>query len=145
MKQQLDLRNKRDKSKAIKKAPKFLGIGPQRAPDNVRITCRFDYQPDICKDWKETGFCGYGQSCKFLHDRTDYKAGWQLEKDWEKEQKRKQALLKGDDGENDEEEENWEIHSSDDDDLDKDGLPFACYICRDGFEDPDVTKFSVLF
>eukprot|EP01084_Bolivina_argentea_P049333 90745_1 len=75
LKSQRDTRN--DKSKPIKKAPKFLGIGPQRAPDNVKITCRFDYQPDICKDWKETGVCGYGQSCKFLHDRGDYKAGWQ--------------------------------------------------------------------
>lgn len=29
-------------------------------------------QPDICKDYKETGFCGFGDSCKFLHDRSDY-------------------------------------------------------------------------
>lgn len=39
----------------------------------------FDYQPDICKDYKETGFCSYGDSCKFLHDRGDYKSGWELE------------------------------------------------------------------
>jgi hypothetical protein len=41
---------------------------------------RFDYQPDICKDYKETGFCSYGDSCKFLHDRGDYKSGWELER-----------------------------------------------------------------
>ncbi|ETO15210.1 hypothetical protein RFI_22153 [Reticulomyxa filosa] len=75
-----------------RKAPKFLGIGPQRAPDNVKITCRFDYQPDICKDWKETGYCGYGLSCKFVHDRSDYKAGWQIENDWN--QKREKLKLK---------------------------------------------------
>lgn len=40
---------------------------------------RFDYQPDICKDYKETGFCSYGDSCKFMHDRGDYKSGWELE------------------------------------------------------------------
>jgi RING finger protein 113A len=34
--------------------------GPIRAPDNVRVTVRWDYQPDICKDYKETGFCGFG-------------------------------------------------------------------------------------
>jgi hypothetical protein len=34
--------------------------GPQQASSNIRVTCRFDYQPDICKDYKETGFCGYG-------------------------------------------------------------------------------------
>ena len=22
-------------------------------------------------------------SCKFLHDRSDYKSGWQLEREWE--------------------------------------------------------------
>lgn len=29
--------------------------GPLRASTNVRMTVRFDYQPDICKDYKETG------------------------------------------------------------------------------------------
>lgn len=37
-----------------------LKIGPTKLPANVRISCRFDYQPDLCKDWKETGYCGYG-------------------------------------------------------------------------------------
>jgi len=32
-----------------------------RAPSNyLRATVRWDYQPDICKDDKETGICGYG-------------------------------------------------------------------------------------
>lgn len=35
-------------------------FGPKQASANIRVTCRFDYQPDICKDWKETGYCGYG-------------------------------------------------------------------------------------
>lgn len=34
--------------------------GPMRAPDNLRATVRWDYQPDLCKDYKETGFCGFG-------------------------------------------------------------------------------------
>ena len=54
--------------------------GPLRANVNVRSTVRFDYQPDICKDYKETGYCGYGDSCKFVHDRSDYKSGWELER-----------------------------------------------------------------
>ena len=54
--------------------------GPLRASTNVRMTVRFDYQPDICKDYKETGFCGYGDACKFVHDRSDYKSGWELDK-----------------------------------------------------------------
>ena len=28
------------------------------------------------------GFCGFGDSFKFLHDRSDYKHGWQIEKEW---------------------------------------------------------------
>ncbi|CAG8641226.1 524_t:CDS:2, partial [Racocetra fulgida] len=40
--------------------------GPIRAPINIRVTSRFDYQPDICKDYKG-----------------DYKSGWQLEREWE--------------------------------------------------------------
>lgn len=49
--------------------------GPLRASAHIRMTVRFDYQPDICKDYKETGYCGYGDSCKFMHDRGDYKSG----------------------------------------------------------------------
>lgn len=54
--------------------------GPLRANVHARVSCRFDYQPDICKDYKETGFCGFGDSCKFVHDRSDYKGGWEIEK-----------------------------------------------------------------
>ena len=34
--------------------------GPIRAPTFLRATTRWDYQPDICKDYKETGTCGFG-------------------------------------------------------------------------------------
>jgi len=46
-----------------------------------------DYKPDLCKDYKESGYCGFGDSCKFMHDRGDYKTGWQLDKEWEEQQK----------------------------------------------------------
>lgn len=39
-------------------------VGPMRAPSNIRSTVRWDYQPDICKDYKETGFCGFGGKFK---------------------------------------------------------------------------------
>jgi len=84
------------------------------------------------KDYKETGRCGYGDSCKFMHDRGDHKAGWQIERDWaaEQEEKRKRALqgLSGDAAE-----ENFEIKAEDD-------LPWACLICREPFNNPVVTK-----
>ena len=135
------------RSNKTSKPSKFLGIGPQRAPDNVKITCHFDYQPDLCKDWKETGYCGYGASCKFLHDRTDYKSGWQIENEWNEKQKIKNEQLNKYGKILDNNEENWEIHSSDeeDSDIDKDGLPFACYICRESFTNPVVTKCGHYF
>jgi RING finger protein 113A len=115
--------------------------GPLRANVYVRSSARFDYQPDLCKDYKETGFCSYGDSCKFMHDRGDYKSGWELEREWEEEQKRKrEALLKGwdpDKGDADEEEEEEE-----------DELPIACWACRKPWEeckDPVVTRCKHYF
>lgn len=55
--------------------------GPLRSNAQfVRSSIRVDYQPDICKDYKETGYCGYGDSCKFMHDRGDYKMGWEIDR-----------------------------------------------------------------
>jgi RING finger protein 113A len=68
------------KDSALGSAAK-MSTGPQRAPAHLRTTVRWDYAPDICKDYKETGFCGFGDSCKFMHDRSDYKFGWQLERE----------------------------------------------------------------
>ena len=115
--------------------------GPLRASAHIRVSARFDYQPDICKDYKETGYCGYGDSCKFMHDRGDYKSGWQLEKEWDEAEKaRKRNLALGllddvDDG-------GVDIGDKDDDD---DSLPFACFICRQPFVDPVVTKCKHYF
>ncbi|XP_032778185.2 E3 ubiquitin-protein ligase RNF113A [Daphnia magna] len=101
--------------------------GPMRAPANIRSTVRWDYQPDLCKDYKETGFCGFGDSCKFLHDRSDYKFGWQLER----EERGK--------GEPVEDDAKYEIHS------DEEELPFKCFICRDSFQHPVVSKCKHYF
>jgi RING finger protein 113A len=97
-----------------------MKTGPIRATANIRTITLVDYQPDVCKPYKETGFCGYGDSCKFLHDRGDYLAGWQLDKMDPAEAK--QIM----------EEEEEEV-------------PFACYICRKEFTDPVVTKCGHYF
>ncbi|GAB5587880.1 RNA-splicing factor [Umbelopsis nana] len=109
--------------------------GPIRAPANLRVTARFDYQPDVCKDYKETGFCGYGDSCIFMHDRGDYKSGWQLEKEWEEAQKKK-TQFGGGAG------DQYVVESDEDSD---DELPFACLICREEFKNPIVTKCGHYF
>ena len=118
-----------------------IRAGPLKGPTNVRISCRFDYQPDICKDYKETGYCGYGDSCKFMHDRGDYKAGWQIDQEWDKDQK---LLADGKSLDNDD--DKWLIKEGEDagEDSDED-LPFACLYCRKDFKFPVVTKCGHYF
>jgi RING finger protein 113A len=137
--------------------------GPIRAPTNLRATVRWDYQPDICKDYKETGYCGFGDSCKFMHDRSDYKHGWQLERDWEKahgsggksfqtvgQNKRKRRGNDEENGSGNEDDDDDDddpnkyviagVHSDEDEDL-----PFKCIICKNSFVNPVVTKCKHYF
>ncbi|CAF1081647.1 unnamed protein product [Didymodactylos carnosus] len=126
--------------------------GPIRAPAHLRVSVRWDYQPDICKDYKETGYCGFGDSCKFLHDRSDYKHGWQLEREWNEQNyggvdnDSARYLVK-----NTANQASWSSFSKkhqhnptedgeDEDEQDVDGLPFRCLICRKSFKEPVVTK-----
>ncbi|PPQ66327.1 hypothetical protein CVT26_011158 [Gymnopilus dilepis] len=101
--------------------PKAMRIGPQRSTSTIRTVTIVDYQPDVCKDYKETGYCGFGDTCKFLHDRGTYLAGWQLDKLAENPKKQVED-------------------ESDDDDSDDEDIPFACLICRKPYTDPVVTR-----
>lgn len=98
-----------------------MKTGPIRATANIRTITLVDYQPDVCKPYKDTGFCGYGDSCKFMHDRGDYLAGWQLDQ------------LDPNDDQVKEVEEEEEM------------LPFACLICKKEFNEPVVTKCGHYF
>ncbi|GMT19455.1 hypothetical protein PFISCL1PPCAC_10752, partial [Pristionchus fissidentatus] len=100
-------------------------LGPVRAPQFLRQTVRWDFAPDICKDFKETGFCTFGDSCKFMHDRGDYKHGWELERDFE--QGKAEA------------EQNYEISD------DEDQFPDECPVCEQPFIDPVVTRCKHYF
>jgi len=118
--------------------------GPVRAPAFVRTTTRMDYQPDVCKDYKETVFCGYGDSCKFLHDRGNYASGWQQEKEWDEQQSKKkkrleEALLLSTEGIAGLDGEEVKVEAS------AEELPWACLICRKDFVNPVVTSCNHYF
>lgn len=114
-------------------------FAPARAPQFVRNTCRFDYQPDVCKDYKDTGFCGYGDSCKFMHDRGDYKTGWQLEAEYRRQKERdKEREMLGRLGEDDDDKDRYRVRAVDD-------MPFACHLCRGPFKDPMQTTCGHVF
>uniref|UniRef100_A0A161MLR9 Midlife crisis protein n=1 Tax=Triatoma infestans TaxID=30076 RepID=A0A161MLR9_TRIIF len=63
-----------------------------------------------------------------MHDRTDYKHGWQLEQE-----------SVGIRDEDDSSDNDYEINS------DEDPLPFKCFICRGSFINPVVTKCKHYF
>ena len=122
--------------------------GPMRAPTFIRSTTRFDYQPDICKDYKQTGFCGFGDTCIYMHDRGDTLSGWQLERQWEDKKKKEQKKTEKDvqifmnqmmDKINDDKNTPEEKIRIDD------GIPFACHICRSAFHDPVITTCQHYF
>lgn len=118
--------------------------GPIKSSTFVRTTCRFDYQPDVCKDYKDTGFCGFGDTCIYLHDRGDTMTGWQLEQQWEEQRKKEQTdkeLKAFADGKefNDQNNNNADVQPGDD------GLPFACFLCRQPFTNPVVTSCNHYF
>ncbi|KAL8455894.1 hypothetical protein Emag_000268 [Eimeria magna] len=115
---------------ALSRAKTTGFYGPVRGANNVRLTMYIDYKPEICKDYKETGYCGYGDCCKFLHDRTDYKEGWQVDREWEEVQKKKQERLRRQ-AEGLDSPSSSGSSSESEESADEDGLPFACLKCRE--------------
>ncbi|KAI1821005.1 hypothetical protein F4861DRAFT_533305 [Xylaria intraflava] len=124
--------------------------GPFRAATNVRMTITTDFAPDVCKDYKKTGWCGFGDSCVFLHDRSDMKQGWQLDREWEINAKnRKDAggtvvssaaqKSKAKDGK----EPNDQAEDKDEEMLTN--IPFVCIICEESYKSPIVTRCGHYF
>lgn len=89
---------------------------------SVRSTTVFDFARDICKDFRDTGFCGYGDSCKFVHARDDFKAGWKLNTDWDLKSKEAHELEKK-----------------------LKDIPFKCVLCKKPYKDPVKTTCNHYF
>ncbi len=120
-------------------------VGPVKAPTNIRTITVTDFAPDVCKDYKQTGFCGFGDSCKFLHAREDYKQGWELDRDWEIGTKGKK--LKGQTVAS--ANRSTRTAGDEDDEADEDAMleniPFACIICKKPYKNPIITKCGHYF
>lgn len=102
---------------------KMKGKNSMAPPKNVKVSILTDFHPDVCKDFKQTGYCGYGDSCKFLHSRDDFKTGWKMNQDWKideaKDLKPSESKLEG--------------------------IPFKCVICKDNYKSPIVTNCGHYF
>lgn len=114
-------------------------VGPVKAPTNIRTITVTDFAPDVCKDYKQTGFCGFGDSCKFSHFREDYSQGWELDRDWEKVGDKAKKGGKGG------VKSLAEAEDSGEEDKALEGIPFACILCKKGYTDPVVTKCGHYF
>ncbi|EMR66958.1 RNA-splicing factor [Eutypa lata] len=121
-------------------------VGPIKAATNIRTITVTDFAPDVCKDYKQTGFCGFGDNCKFLHAREVYQQGWQLDREWEKVGKGKKnasgtvfASANRGSATNDAD----DTDAADEALLEK--IPFACVICKGPYKEPIVTRCGHYF
>lgn len=99
-----------------------------------------DHNPEICKPYFETGYCPYGDTCIYIHDRTDYKSGHQIEMDYQLEQKKKERKKlerqkrreRGEEVSSGEDSDDFLIKQEEEqklEDVDSEGFPLKCAIC----------------
>ncbi|GAP86647.1 putative pre-mRNA splicing factor cwc24 protein [Rosellinia necatrix] len=118
-------------------------VGPIKAATNIRTVTTTDFAPDVCKDYRQTGFCGFGDNCKFSHIREDYRQGWQLDREWEKVTKGKKNM--GGKVVASANRDTNEAEADDPDDALLEKIPFACIICKGPYKEPIVTRCGHYF
>lgn len=90
--------------------------------ESITIFDWIDFEVQNSKNFFQIIIQFFVDAFKFLYDRSDYKNGWEIEREAEEIRFGKQ-------------EANYEIR----DEVQKD-LPFKCLICRNTLKDPVVTK-----
>lgn len=69
-------------------------LGPIKLTNNIRGVNQIDYAMGICTDFKRTGYCGYGDNCIFLHDRSEIKSSWEIDREIKKAKLKELEMLK---------------------------------------------------
>jgi len=131
----------------------FSNVGPVRVANTIKHTNTIDYNPSRCKDFHEAGYCARGDSCIFIHDRCDYKFGWEQEKDWEAKQKRKteRRMRRLEDIQNGKDEDELSL-STDEEGYDEAEEPLKygeidpkCFICSGQYKEPTLLECGHIF
>jgi len=82
----------------------------------------------------------FGDSCIYLHDRGDYKSGWEMEKEWDEEQKKKSQKFQVSTSKID-----FSVDDEPEEEEESDGLPTECPLCHKKFKNPVVTTCKHYF
>lgn len=126
-------------------------IGPIKTQTHFKFSAKMDYNPSLCKDFHDTGYCVFGDSCIYQHDRGDYKAGWELEKDFEEKQRKKQfkAIKRLEKAARGEAEGSESDDSSCIEDYEDEGnygeIDEKCQLCGENYTTPVVTRCGHIF
>lgn len=121
--------NEEDRLKDLNEKKKELKLEEERAAiksgplkpiaENVKTTTLTDFQPDVCKDFMKTGYCGYGDTCKFLHIRNELRQKKKISKDWQIDTPKSKK--------------------------DDERLPFKCVLCEEDYKSPIKTDCGHIY
>ena len=117
-------------------------LGPMKVDNTIRAISQIDYSRGICKDYKLTGVCGYGDGCIFLHDRTEYKSSYEIDQEIKKKEAKRLFLLKKEISLDDQESK---LKNTSDSLKQKEEYDLICPICNKTYKNSVITICQHVF